>query len=57
MLTNVFEIRDQKMDQAALAATVTEIHLELTRWLSNLPKKVHWNEWSGEVEPYTLVLQ
>ncbi|KAA8904874.1 fungal-specific transcription factor domain-containing protein, partial [Sphaerosporella brunnea] len=56
MLTNVFEIRDQKPDEASLGATVTEIHLELTSWLSNLPKKVHWNEWRNDVEPYTLVL-
>ena len=57
MLTNVFEIRSQKADPASVAATVTEIHLELTLWLNNLPKKVHWNEWSGEVEPYVLILQ
>jgi hypothetical protein len=57
MLTNVFELRDQKLDEALLGATVTEIHLELTSWLSNLPKKVHWNEWRSDVEPYTLVLQ
>ncbi|KAI5848048.1 fungal-specific transcription factor domain-containing protein [Tricharina praecox] len=56
MLTNVFEIRDQRLDEASMVARVTEIHLELTSWLSNLPKKVHWNEWRSDVEPYTLVL-
>jgi len=57
MLTNVFEIRDRNLDEASMAARVTEIHLELTSWLSNLPKKVHWNEWRSDAEPYTLVLQ
>lgn len=56
MLTNVFEIRSQK-DPASMAAATTEIHLELTRWLNSLPRKVHWNEWSSDVEPYVLVLQ
>jgi hypothetical protein len=57
MLTNISEIRNQKTDPASEAAKVTDIHLELTRWLNGLPKKVHWNEWSSDVEPYVLVLQ
>jgi len=57
MLTNVFEIRDSKTDETVLAATVSEIHLSLTKWLSELPSKLHWNQWSvGAVEPYVLVL-
>lgn len=43
---------------ATTAATVQQIHASLTKWLSNLPGKLHWNQWTiGHVTACVLHLQ
>lgn len=58
MITDVFENRRHNADGAVLAATAQRIHLALTKWLTDLPSKLHWNQWSnGQIQPFVLHLQ
>ena len=58
MITEVFENRNVDSDEAVLARSVNKIHLSLTKWLADLPGKLHWNKWSTcAVPPLVLHLQ
>ena len=58
MITEVFENRNSNTDETILAKSVQEIHVSLTKWLTDLPAKLHWNQWSvGPVPPLVLHLQ
>ena len=58
MITDVFENRRHNADGSVLAATSHRIHVSLTKWLSSLPGKLHWNQWSnGQIQPFVLHLQ
>jgi hypothetical protein len=58
MITEVFENRNVNTDETILAASVKEIHVSLTRWLADLPAKLHWNRWFvGPVPTLVLHLQ
>lgn len=58
MITDVFENRRHSADGTVLAATAQRIHVALTKWLTNLPGKLHWNQWSnGQIQPFVLHLQ
>ncbi|TAQ84067.1 hypothetical protein B7494_g7605 [Chlorociboria aeruginascens] len=46
MIIEVFENRNIKADETILQASVKEIHATLTKWLSDLPARLHWNLWS-----------
>lgn len=58
MITEVFENRNINNDETILATSVEEIHVSLTKWLAELPAKLHWNQWVvGSVPPLVLHLQ
>jgi hypothetical protein len=58
MITEVFENRNVNSDETVLATSVKEIHVSLTKWLADLPAKLHWNQWFvGAVPPLVLHLQ
>ncbi|ETN39569.1 uncharacterized protein HMPREF1541_05795 [Cyphellophora europaea CBS 101466] len=55
MIVDVFENRHQNATVAATAAQ--RVHVSLTKWLSELPGKLHWNQWTvGQVPSYVLHL-
>ncbi|KAL2829616.1 fungal-specific transcription factor domain-containing protein [Aspergillus pseudoustus] len=56
MITEVFEYR--KTNDATILATSTKsIYVALNKWLSELPPKLHWNQWlKNTVPPYVLHL-
>jgi hypothetical protein len=58
MITDVFENRRHNADSTVLAAASQRIHVSLNKWLTTLPRKLHWNHWSnGKVQPFVLHLQ
>jgi hypothetical protein len=58
MITEVFENRSGKTDETVLSTSVKEIHVALTKWSSDLPSKLHWNQWSvGPIPSLVLHLQ
>ncbi|KAL3489796.1 hypothetical protein BJX62DRAFT_238774 [Aspergillus germanicus] len=56
MIAEVFEYR--KTDAATiLAASTKSVYVALTKWLVELPPKLHWNQWlKSAVPPYVLHL-
>lgn len=58
MIVDVFENRRRQPGHAtAAAATVQQVHTALVQWLTQLPQKLHWNQWTvGQVPPYVLHL-
>ncbi|GAP89351.1 putative CHA4-transcription factor [Rosellinia necatrix] len=46
MITEVFENRRTNAGGAVVAATITRIHVSLTKWLTSLPSNLHWNQWT-----------
>lgn len=46
MITEVFENRRTNAGSAVVAATITRIHVSLTKWLTDLPSNLHWNQWT-----------
>ncbi|KAJ2986085.1 hypothetical protein NUW58_g5196 [Xylaria curta] len=46
MITELFENRRTNADGAVVAATITRIHVSLTKWLATLPSNLHWNQWT-----------
>jgi hypothetical protein len=58
MITEVFQNHNTKADASVLAASSKAIHVALTKWLADLPARLHWNQWSrGPVAAYILHLQ
>ncbi|TVY47788.1 putative transcriptional regulatory protein [Lachnellula occidentalis] len=57
MITEVFENRSGKTDETVLSTSAKEIHVALTKWSSDLPSKLHWNQWTvGHVPSLVLHL-
>ncbi|KAI8627437.1 fungal-specific transcription factor domain-containing protein [Xylariaceae sp. FL1651] len=46
MITEVFENRRTNADSSVVAATISRIHVSLTKWLASLPSNLHWNQWT-----------
>ncbi|KAI0402628.1 fungal-specific transcription factor domain-containing protein [Xylaria palmicola] len=46
MITEVFENRRTNAGSTVVAATITRIHMSLTKWLAELPSNLHWNQWT-----------
>jgi hypothetical protein len=58
MITEVFENRNIKAEETVLATSINNIDVALTKWLSDLPNNLHWNEWSvGKIPALVLHLQ
>ncbi len=58
MITEVFQNHNTKADATILASSAKGIHVALTKWLADLPARLHWNQWSrGPVASYILHLQ
>lgn len=58
IITDLFENRRGGADPTIIATKTRRIHVLLTRWLTNLPSSLHWNQWTvGQVPPYVLHLQ
>jgi hypothetical protein len=58
MITEVFQNHNAKADASILAASAKGIHVALSKWLADLPARLHWNQWSrGPVAAYILNLQ
>lgn len=52
MIVAIFENRaDQVSKSAELTRATEHIHLQLERWLSQLPQKLQWNPWKMEKVP------
>ncbi|KFY34815.1 hypothetical protein V494_06449 [Pseudogymnoascus sp. VKM F-4513 (FW-928)] len=57
MITEVFQNHNAKADPSILAASAKGIHVALSKWLADLPARLHWNQWSrGPVAAYILHL-
>ncbi|KAH6720336.1 fungal-specific transcription factor domain-containing protein [Leptodontidium sp. MPI-SDFR-AT-0119] len=57
MIVDIFENRHRKIDITIAAATAQRIHTSLAKWLTVLPQKLHWNQWTvDQVPPYVLHL-
>lgn len=58
MIVDVFQNRRrQATDATAAAAAAHQVHVALVKWLSELPQKLHWNQWTvGQVPSYVLHL-
>jgi hypothetical protein len=46
MITEVFENRRTNAGSTVVAATITRIHMSLTKWLASLPSNLHWTQWT-----------
>ncbi|KAI1426176.1 fungal-specific transcription factor domain-containing protein [Xylaria sp. FL1777] len=46
MITEVFENRRINAGGPVVAATITRIHVSLTKWLAGLPNNLNWNQWT-----------
>lgn len=58
IITDLFENRRPGTHNSAIAATIQRIHTSLTKWLSSLPGKLYWNQWTvGHVPACVLHLQ
>ncbi|KAL3426637.1 transcription factor [Phlyctema vagabunda] len=55
MLTEVFENRNSSLDPTVLASKVTQIHVALTKWLQDLPSKLHWTKWTVGPVPSNII--
>ena len=56
IIAEVFEYR-KSPDASILAASTKSVHVALTKWLADLPAKLHWNLWTkSAVPPYILHL-
>lgn len=57
MIIDVFENRKDS-DPGLKTASIKSIHLALTKWATELPAKLHWNQWVKSTVPsYVLQLQ
>ena len=57
MVVDIFENRRNQTDDLSAAATAQKIHISLVKWLSMLPQKLQWSQWTvGQVPPYVLNL-
>ncbi|KAI1742558.1 fungal-specific transcription factor domain-containing protein [Xylaria scruposa] len=53
MITEVFENRRTNAGSTVVAATITRIHVSLTKWLASLPNNLNWNQWTmGQLPPW-----
>lgn len=58
IITDLFENRREGADPTIIATKTRRIHVSLTKWLSNLPSFLHWNQWTvGQVPHNVLHLQ
>ena len=58
MISRLYENRRAKADAAIMATMTQQIHVSLVGWLSSLPGKLHWNQWTvGQVPACVLHLQ
>jgi hypothetical protein len=58
IITDLFENRRGGADPTIIATKTRRIHVQLTKWLSNLPSFLHWNQWTvGQVPQVVLHLQ
>lgn len=55
IITEVFENRNVKTDPTVLATSVTQIHVSLTKWLADLPSKLHWTKWTVGPVPSNII--
>ncbi|KAH8694274.1 fungal-specific transcription factor domain-containing protein [Talaromyces proteolyticus] len=56
MITEVFENR-QNTESSILAASIKSVHVDLIKWLNDLPAKLRWNQWlKDSIPPYVLQL-
>ncbi|KAI0802598.1 fungal-specific transcription factor domain-containing protein [Xylaria sp. FL0064] len=46
MITEVFENRRINAGGPVVAATISRIHVSLTKWLAGLPNNLNWNQWT-----------
>ncbi|KAL5614170.1 hypothetical protein BROUX41_000008 [Berkeleyomyces rouxiae] len=57
IITEIFENRRSNPDSSVTAAKARQAHLTLIKWLSELPGKLHWNQWTvGKTPPQVLHL-
>ncbi|THV50244.1 hypothetical protein BGAL_0158g00030 [Botrytis galanthina] len=57
MITKVFENRNVNTDPTILETSIREVDVALTKWLKNLPAKLHWTKWTaGNVPSFVLHL-
>lgn len=58
IITDIFENRRSSSDNTIAATKARQAHASLIKWLSGLPGKLHWNQWTvGQIPPEVLHLQ
>ncbi|KAF2010639.1 hypothetical protein BU24DRAFT_427754 [Aaosphaeria arxii CBS 175.79] len=57
MISKLYQNRSATSDPTIMATKTQQVHVSLVGWLSSLPGKLHWNQWTvGQVPPYILHL-
>ncbi|KAF5554597.1 transcription factor [Fusarium mexicanum] len=51
MTVDVFESR-RKTNNQAVMETAHQVHLAMERWMSTLPQKLHWSQWTVTCVPH-----
>ncbi|EXK36565.1 hypothetical protein FOMG_09739 [Fusarium oxysporum f. sp. melonis 26406] len=51
MIVDVFENR-RKTNNQAVMETAHQVHLAMERWMSTLPQKLHWSQWTVTSVPH-----
>ncbi|KAL9484680.1 hypothetical protein ACSS6W_003469 [Trichoderma asperelloides] len=55
IITDLFENRREGADPTIIATKTRRIHVSLTKWLSNLPSFLHWNQWTVGQVPHNVL--
>jgi hypothetical protein len=56
MIVAIFENRDGQANKSAeIVKATNQVHLELERWLSQLPQKLQWNPWKVTKVPHYIL--
>ncbi|KAL1886939.1 hypothetical protein Cpir12675_006835 [Ceratocystis pirilliformis] len=55
IIADIFENRRSNIDSAVVAAKARQAHSSLIKWLSDLPGKLHWNQWTVGQTPHQVL--
>lgn len=56
MIVAIFENRDGQANKSAeIAKATAQVHVQLERWLSQLPQRLQWNPWKVEKLPHYIL--
>lgn len=56
MIVTIFENRDGQANKSAdIAKATSQVHMQLERWLSQLPQRLQWNAWKVDKIPHYIL--